>query len=578
MDITNITNFKPDTELHNDNPFQRTEMERAKRRHGDVDGPDQKRSKTVMPAYLEKVAEDGVRLDEEELEERRQELLAKAEIQAGDAEELDEANARKILALFEKRRSKNQELRIKHAKKAEKFMKSEIELHDMIQDMRQFATNIALYPLLWLDEISSGLSLSNLVTLCSHENNDIAAAVIQTLYELVDQEEAESEEMVATLLVKYIEYDVIGVAVGSMKRFDENILEEQDALYTCFQVVESIMEGSDDPEIATKIGASGSFLIYLLKRLRGRTINSIKIYAGEMLAVLLQNSDANREKVGAAEGVDILLKQLANFKKKDPKDAEEIELMENLFNCLCSILQFTPNRKKFLDGEGLHLMNLMLKERKMSRNSALKVIDHALSGKEGIENCEKFVEILGLRTLFPLFMKTPKRNKKSGHTENDHEEHIISIIGSLLRNLKDNKPRDRLVAKFVELDHAKTDRLLELHFKYMDKVDEGEKDIIKRANMLANEGQDMDGDMIYIQKMELGLFTLQQVDYIIVELFGANIESLNERILTHLQLRKSSLRKIREVIREYADNLGDGENPEAEEAERQRLMGLAMSL
>ena len=31
MDITNITNFKPDTELHNDNPFQRTEFERAKK-------------------------------------------------------------------------------------------------------------------------------------------------------------------------------------------------------------------------------------------------------------------------------------------------------------------------------------------------------------------------------------------------------------------------------------------------------------------------------------------------------------------------------------------------------------------
>ena len=123
--------------------------------------------------------------------------------------------------------------------------------------------------------------------------------------------------------------------------------------------------------------------------------------------------------------------------------------MENLFNSLCSVLQYAANRKKFLDGEGLHLMNLMLKgifyirlfimglslimellqskmleniehkkERKMSRNSALKVIDHALCGKEGVENCEKFVEILGLRTIFPLFMKTPKRNKKSGHTEN----------------------------------------------------------------------------------------------------------------------------------------------------------------
>ena len=86
-----------------------------------------------MPAYMEKVHEDGVRLNEDELEERRQELLAKAEIQAGEAEELDEAQARKILALFDKRRVKNQDLRIKHAKKPEKFMKSEIELHDMIQ-------------------------------------------------------------------------------------------------------------------------------------------------------------------------------------------------------------------------------------------------------------------------------------------------------------------------------------------------------------------------------------------------------------------------------------------------------------
>ena len=53
--------------------------------------------------------------------------------------------------------------------------------------LRQFATNVSLYPLLWDDEINNGLSLSNLISLCSHENNDIAAAVIQTLYELVDQ-------------------------------------------------------------------------------------------------------------------------------------------------------------------------------------------------------------------------------------------------------------------------------------------------------------------------------------------------------------------------------------------------------
>ena len=52
-------------------------------------------------------------------------------------------------------------------------------------------------------------------------------------------------------------------------------------------------------------------------------------------------------------------------------------------------------------------MNLMLREKKQSRNSALKVIffnitvawlqvlDHAVAGPEGKDNCNKFVEILG---------------------------------------------------------------------------------------------------------------------------------------------------------------------------------------
>ena len=39
----------------------------------------------------------------------------------------------------------------------------------------------------------------------------------------------------------------------------------------------------------------------------------------------------------------------------------------------------------------------------------------------------------------------------------DHEEAIISIIGNLMRNLSGSLKR-RLVDKFVELDHAKSER------------------------------------------------------------------------------------------------------------------------
>lgn len=41
----------------------------------------------------------------------------------------------------------------------------------------------------------------------------------------------------------------------------------------------------------------------------------------------------------------------------------------------------------------------------MARASALKVLAYAMTGEEGADNCFKFVEILGLRSVFPLFMK-----------------------------------------------------------------------------------------------------------------------------------------------------------------------------
>lgn len=61
------------------------------------------------------------------------------------------------------------------------------------------------------------------------------------------------------------------------------------------------------------------------------------------------------------------------------------------------------------------------REKKLSRNGSLKVLNHSMSGQHGGDNCTKFVDILGLRTIFPLFMKTPKKNKKRTITVEEHE-------------------------------------------------------------------------------------------------------------------------------------------------------------
>ena len=97
--------------------------------------------------------------------------------------------------------------------------------------------------------------------------------------------------------------------------------------------------------------------------------------------------------------------------------------MENLFDCLCSCLMLSSNKTKFLKGEGLQLMRLMLKEQKSSRNSALKILTYAMNGNtdEGKANVNTFVEILGLGVLYPLFMKPPKGNRKAGETKSDNE-------------------------------------------------------------------------------------------------------------------------------------------------------------
>lgn len=85
------------------------------------------------------------------------------------------------------------------------------------------------------------------------------------------------------------------------------------------------------------------------------------------------------------------------YKKKDPETSEEFEMMENLFDALCSCLQLDANRQRFLDAEGTDLMIIMLRNKHMSRFGALKALSHALAGPQKVFACALFVERLGLK-------------------------------------------------------------------------------------------------------------------------------------------------------------------------------------
>lgn len=352
---------------------------------------------------------------------------------------------------------------------------------------------------------------------------------------------------------------VIALLVQNLERLDEKVKEDSDGVHNVLAIVENMCEVKNT-EVCVAGGEQG-LLVWLLKRVRVRQYDNNKLYSAEVLAILLQGNEANQKLLGEKDGIDILLQSLAYYKRRDPNSPDEIEMMENLFDSLCSALTFTPNRERFLQGEGLQLMILMLKEKKMSRRSSLKVLNHAMINREGVDNCTKFVEVYGLRSLFPAFMKTPKKVLKAGGSEKEHEEHICSIIVSLFKNVQGSH-RERLIDKFVEHDHEKVERLMELHFKYQRKVlgaDQQMKDYV-------GVGEEREAEL-YLRRLDSGLFILQMVDYIIAELCTSPVSSISTRIGILLNQHGDTLTSVKQTLHEHAESLGDEQTTTASSAD-----------
>lgn len=58
----------------------------------------------------------------------------------------------------------------------------------------------------------------------------------------------------------------------------------------------------------------------------------------------------------------------------------------------------------------------------------------------------------------------------------------------MLRNCR-GPQRARLLSKFTENDHEKVDRLLELHFKYIEKVDIVDNEVEKLLNSVSYDSK-----------------------------------------------------------------------------------------
>ena len=115
-------------------------------------------------------------------------------------------------------------------------------------------------------------------------------------------------------------------------------------------------------------------------------------------------------------------------------------------------------------------------------------------------------------------LQAPKKQKANSPPASEDTTHTLGIVSSLFSNLPSESPaRIRLLAKFVENNYEKTDKLLDIRESAQTRLKAVDKEIDEEKQVLAaeEEGIDNNDEIWYLRRLESGLYTLQTVDYIL---------------------------------------------------------------
>ncbi|KAI6151882.1 Catenin-beta-like protein [Pisolithus tinctorius] len=478
-----------------------------------------------------------------------------------EPEEVTLPSIRRTLTRFERAVNKNQDQRSKYPDDPTKFIDSEADLDSAIKSLLPLAQS----PVLAYPEIVRTGALALLIGLLSHENVDIVIDAVELFNELTDEDvgsegEDDAEEAQAALKVlieALVEHSILELLVDNLSRLNEAEESDRQGVFHIIGVFENVLEFN--PDLSENLVAQTKIMNWLLERILWKAHDENRCYAAELLSILLQNSSANREELGKKDGVENMLRALSQFRRRDPVDADEAEFMENLFDALCSALSDPGVKSLFLASEGVDLMLLMMKEKLQSKSRSIKVLDYAMSGPAGSEVCSTFVEALGLKTLFSAFMgKVSKKQKRNAGTQaTEDTSHILGIISSLFTNLpSDSSGRIRLLAKFVENEYEKVDKLLEIREHASNRLKQVDTEIeTEKKDLLADGAVEPEHeDLWYLRRLDGGLFTLQTVDYILTWI-AMEDDGARAHLAKMLERKNLKLEIIKQTLQMYHDNV-----------------------
>ncbi|KAL2022236.1 hypothetical protein VTK56DRAFT_5846 [Thermocarpiscus australiensis] len=465
-------------------------------------------------------------------------------------EAIDLAWLKKTALAFEKKITRNAELRARHEGDPAKFIDSEADLDAAIKAL----SILSEHPALYADFARLG-SAGSLAALLAHDNTDIAIDAVEIIGELTDEDVAATEEQWGALVDALLEADLLGLLVSNLGRLDEAQEADREGVYRALGIVENLCSRTETAEV---VGGDEALLRWLMQRAgrAERPVGQNKQYAAEILAILVQSSAKNRRRLAELDAVDTMLQLVAPYRRRDPeKGGEEEEYMENLFEALTCIVDEPEGKDKFVEAEGVELCLIMLKEGKRSKPAALRLLDHAANVPWGTAVCQKIVEDGGLKTLFTLFMK-----KHDAQTT----EHLVGIFASLLRLLPADSPeRIRTLAKFVEKDYEKTEKLVRLRRGWAARVSAVDAQIREEQTGMGEDEREEMADEWFSRRLDAGLFCLQTIDVILAWLVAED-DGAKKKIQSLLADRDETFAVIRASIQEQIDGI-DAESEQGKE-------------
>jgi beta-catenin-like protein 1 len=529
---------------------------------------------------------------------------------------------------------------------AETYMDSEVALYEQIAALKAIAADPAnLYGVLLNDDTAgqNGTALSSTTTILDdlmqlllHENTDIAVAVTSVLLEWLDVDllVLDNDESAPTLVVLDLattllsrRYNLADLLVDHLYRTTTVITtnsssggdDEEDnddevgrGTEDILAVLENLLEMEQQQQQQQEDGSrhllatavilcrDTKLIPWLFETASARSVGILSdITSREEAHKIISNWGAipttsatgnnSNKKTTTLDGIEILLQIVARFRKTQPRDAVEVELLENTATAMAGILNYggPASIQAFLDAQGVELVLRCVKEKVYAGYVTLKWLDFSGGGGNNANHpvyrlaCERAVDAGLFKYVFALFQgkacpnhyntnntngasngTTAVQQKKERKAMNQTIQNtIIRILYALTCHLKPNdeqERRERLVAKFT--DKKITQRLVDLLLDYDQRVRIAEYNFFKSDLAEEEEGDDLDENMVQLAALEAKLAaggdTLHRLAAI-AAFCGAASKSIHSSILASLQAKESGVSLIREALLEFLSVLDE---------------------